>query len=302
MNFKKIESAILFVLLSTTLCFSQRVNQPMTNQDVTEMVASGFSDGVIIDKIHSADATSFDTSIEGLKSLQTAKVSDTVVRAMINPHPAMAIAKENTDFNDPAAHHAPGIYMYAKTENGMKMTLLEPTVYQGAVGGGAGFLLTLGMAKAKVKAIVRGAHAAIVSDNNNPVFYFYFDEEKSGFGYGAWGTPTSPNEFTLLKFEQKRDSRETVVASANAFGASVGADKKASNGFSFTKVRSGVYKVTPNTPLTVGEYCFLAPSSGERYGEYGRVAEASRLFDFAVLPATSMPVAAPTQTSAAVMQ
>src|SRR5207244_6228249 len=37
-------------------------------------------------KIHSTPATDFDTTVAGLKILKTAKVSDSVIRAMINPH------------------------------------------------------------------------------------------------------------------------------------------------------------------------------------------------------------------------
>jgi len=50
------------------------------------MVSLGLSDDVIIEKIRSVPVTSFDTSVAGLKVLKAAKVSDAVLKAMINPH------------------------------------------------------------------------------------------------------------------------------------------------------------------------------------------------------------------------
>lgn len=60
----------------------------MTNQDVIDMAGLGLSDGVLIDKINAAPATNFDTSLPGLKALKAAKISDAVIRAMINPQGA----------------------------------------------------------------------------------------------------------------------------------------------------------------------------------------------------------------------
>lgn len=65
---------------------NQNANEAkMTNADVVDLVGLGLSDDVVIDKIHAAKGTSFDTSVAGLKSLKAAKVSDAVIRTMINP-------------------------------------------------------------------------------------------------------------------------------------------------------------------------------------------------------------------------
>jgi len=56
----------------------------MTNADVIELVGLGLSDEVVIDKIY-ASPTAFDTSMTGLRALKAAKVSDAVIRVMINP-------------------------------------------------------------------------------------------------------------------------------------------------------------------------------------------------------------------------
>jgi hypothetical protein len=199
----------------------------MTNQDVVDLVALGLSDDVVTDKIHTAEATDFDTSLPALKSLKEAKVSDAVIRAMINPH-AMVVSSDPAaakagDPNDPQSPHDPGIYMYSKGRSGVQMIMLEPTVYsQGKSGGVFASAMTYGIAKMKWKAVVRGAHANVTSSDSAMVFYFYFEQTSAGLSHASFGGTTTPNEFTLLKFDAKHDTRETVVMKANAFGCLVG--------------------------------------------------------------------------------
>jgi len=62
----------------------------LTNQDIIDMSAAGLSDDVIIAKIRSAtgaDASKFDTSVDGLKALKAANVSDAVIKVVISPAP-----------------------------------------------------------------------------------------------------------------------------------------------------------------------------------------------------------------------
>jgi hypothetical protein len=264
----------------------------MTNQEVLAMASLGLGDEVIVDKIRAAQATDFDTSLEGLRALKAGKVSDVVIKAMIDvqlpPAGAASTAAQHlaapVDPNDPNSLHDPGIYMYSKTRDGTKMLMLEPTVYsQGKSGGTFKSAMTYGIAKMKWKAVVEGPHANLKSSDNGMIFYFYFEDASAGLGHASSGGTTAPNEFTLLKFDEKNDSRETVVMSANAFGASTGTDEKANVHYSFAKLRPGVYKVTPNAPLQPGEYCFLSAAGIGPYGAGS--AGASRLFDFAVSPA-----------------
>lgn len=282
---------ILLILCTVAASASgQQSPKKMNNNDVIEMLGLGLTDEVIIDKIHAAPETDFDTSIEGLKALKTAKVSDAVIRAMINPHPAppsiASAGKESAtagDPNDPNSQHDPGIYVYAKSKNGLQLTMLEPTVYsQGKSGGMFKSAMTYGIAKVKWKAVVKGAHANVKTADRGAAFYFYFEESTPGLSHASFGGTTTPNEFTLLKFEEKKDSRETVVMQGNAFGASSGTDQKANTGFSFTKLKPGVYKVVPEAPLTPGEYCFLSPTGIGAFGAGS--AGATRLFDFSVVP------------------
>lgn len=87
--------ALLLMLFSPLVTSSrtQGLYKRLSNQDIIEMTSSGLSDEVIIAKIRStsgADSLKFDTSVEGLKALKAANVSDAVIKVMINPTPPQA--------------------------------------------------------------------------------------------------------------------------------------------------------------------------------------------------------------------
>src|SRR3984885_14099711 len=97
--------AALFLLLATT-GWSQQLSKRITNKDVIDMTSLGLSDDVIIAKIRSANAggtLQFDTSVDGLKELKVAKVSDEVIKVMINPAPPAApvVVASTPISNDP---------------------------------------------------------------------------------------------------------------------------------------------------------------------------------------------------------
>ncbi len=278
------------VVLTASVSFAQQPSTALTNHEIIQMVSLGLSNELIVDKIHASGATEFDTSVEGLKTLKEANVSDVVMRAMVNPHPSTSENAgpansqdnaESADPNNPDSPHDSGIYIYSKAKDGPKMTLLEPTVYsEGKTSGVAEAAFTFGISKVKFLAVVQGRNAVVTTSDPNMIFYFYFEEPGSALTYASFEGPTSPNEFALLKFDEKKGSRETAVMVSNIFGSSSGTDQKASIRFSFTRLRPGVYKVTPNAPLPPGEYCFLSSAGLGRRGPGS--AGANRLFDFAV--------------------
>ena len=65
-------------------------SKAMGNADVIALATAGLPDDIVIAKIHAAPLTNFDTSLDGLKGLKAANVSDAVIRAMIDPHAAIA--------------------------------------------------------------------------------------------------------------------------------------------------------------------------------------------------------------------
>lgn len=259
----------------------------ITNQTVLDMVAAKLPADLIVTKIQTSQ-TNFDLSTDALVRLTQGGVPADVIKAMMQKSSsaaaspgAAAASSAPSDPNDPNSPHDPGIYVLYSNGRERKMVMLEPTVYsQGKSGGVFASAMTYGIAKVKWKAVVRNAHASIRMSDPQATFYFYFEEKGAGLSHASFGGTSTPNEFTLLKFDVKKDSRETTVMKANAFGSSSGTDDKANIAFDFAKLKPGVYKVTAKAPLTSGEYCFLGAESGGAF--MAGAAQANRLFDFGV--------------------
>lgn len=283
---KAILAAVLLAICP--LLFAQ---QPLNNDSVIKLVKAGLSEDLIVSTINGSAGT-YDTSAEGLIALKQASVSDKVVTAIVlkasgssapasGAAPATAAPGANPD--DPAAAHEAGIYIYSDSAPARsKMTMLEPNVYtQGKTGGVFASAMTYGIAKVKMKAVLRGAHANARVSDPQPVFYFYFEETGAGLSHatGIFGGTSTPNEYTLLHFDVKGATRETIIGQANAFGASGGTDNKAVTSFTYTKLRPGVYKVILNAALQPGEYGFISSGGSVGIGPMGSTTN-SRVFDF----------------------
>jgi hypothetical protein len=279
----------ILALVFLAACPLLIAQQALNNDAIIKLVKAGLSDDLIVNTINAQPGT-YDASTDGLIALKKAGASDKVVTAVVMkasvdaqpapppvpplpPMPASADADQSAgDSNDPNVTHDPGIYMYTKGANGMALTMLESSVYSsGKTGGFFTSALTYGIAKIKMKAVVQGAHSNVSTSDSGVLFYFYFEESGKSFG-----GETTPNEYTLLRFDLKSNSRETQTGSANAFGASVGTDVNAASGFTYKRIRPGIYKVIPAGQLTPGEYCFL-PAGGQ-----AGTAAASRLFAFGI--------------------
>src|SRR5579863_2888387 len=84
------------LLLTGVLCVrpvgAQDQGRRLTNQDVIDMAQLGLSDDVIVAKVEAAwrdRSAAFDTTVEGLKALKGARVSDSVIKAMIGSSPVL---------------------------------------------------------------------------------------------------------------------------------------------------------------------------------------------------------------------
>jgi hypothetical protein len=95
-------------------------------------------------------------------------------------------------------------------------------------------------------------------------------------GFGAQ-TVSNPNQFALLKLDQKKDSREVVIGTIGFASASTGSEAKAEIAFKSEKLRAGVYRVIPTVNMEPGEYCFVSASPGGAAG-------AADIFDFSINP------------------
>ena len=226
--------AALFLLLASTT-WSQQLSKRITNKDVIDMVGLGLSDDVIISKIRSAAAggtLQFDTSVDGLKELKAAKVSDEVIKVMINPAPpaapvVVAAAPITNDPNLPP----PEVGVYWKNANAF--VLIEgQAISQAKVGGKAGSMFTYGMRNEHWDAYLNGPQSKNVINDRQPVFYIYVPD-------GA-----SASDFVLITLEKKGDRREFQIGS---FGGITGGKSgvKRDKEVAFTAEHAGIrtYKI-----------------------------------------------------------
>jgi hypothetical protein len=280
-------------IMLLAVCPFLAAQQALNNDGVINLVRAGLSDDLIISTI-GASAGNYDTSANGLIAMKKAGASDRVISTIVlkglssaSPTaasasaPGAASAAGNPD--DPTAPHEAGIYIYSESAPpGSKMTMLEPSVYsEGKTGGYLAASMTYGIAKIKRKAVIRGAHSNARAADSQPVFYFYFEQRGAGLSQAStpFGGTSTPNEYTLLKFDIKGDTRETVVGTSNAFGTSGGTEDRAVTGFTYSKLRPGAYKVVLNGTLQPGEYGFISANGTAGMGLYGG-SGASRVFDF----------------------
>jgi hypothetical protein len=281
---------LLFVLL--LICPALVAQQALNNDAVIKLVKAGLSDDLIVSTINASPAA-YDTSTDGLIALKAGGVSDKVVGAILARNagasapaiaPAASTAAAGTNPDDPNAPHEAGIYFYTANAIGPKMTELEPSAYsQGKTGGMLASAMTYGIAKAKTKAVLRGAHANARVTDPQTVFYFYFEQQAAGLSQASspfFGGTSTPNEYTLLKFDVKGETRETVIGKFNAYGSSGGTDENAVVPFTYVKLRPGVYKVTLSAPLKTGEYGFISAGGTAVAGPYVAGTANSRVFDF----------------------
>ena len=253
----------------------------LTNDKVITMTGAGLPASIIVNKIR-VSKTNFDTSTDQLIRLKNARVPDEIINAMVQASSHASTVSSTTgagdlskvDPNDPASAHEAGIYLYEEVDGQRKMVQLEPSVSKQTKSGG--FLasaVTYGIAKVKFKAALAGRNASLQVMNPRPVFYFYFEVKNSGLSTSSYYA-TSPNEFVLVKLDQKSNSREVTVSQSNAFGAQSGTMDKAARGMKVEKLGPGVYKVTSQEDLTTGEYAFyngagVGPSGGAKLFDFG---------------------------------
>lgn len=265
--------------------------QILTNADVLKMAEAKLGDAVIVAKIRSS-ATRFDTSTEALIELKKAGLSDSVLEAMTSANtqsgvmPLSGVPQSKpiipVDPNDPLAEHDPGIYLNNQQRETRALLQIDPSTYsQARTGGILASGLTYGIAKAKWKAVIRGTRATVRSKDVRPTFYFYFEKKSGSLSYAAtwmawFAGITSPNQFTLAKFDVKREDREIVVGEFGTFGSSMGTRAKDTIAFTHEKLAPGIYKVTPQGDLKPGEYCFFFTGTNAAMGQGGT------LFDFGI--------------------
>jgi hypothetical protein len=272
---------VLFLLLASATTWSQQLSKRITNKDVIDMAGLGLSDDVIISKIRSASAggtLQFDTSVDGLKQLKVAKVSDDVIKVMINPAPPAApvVVAATPISNDPNLP-PPEVGVYWKNSNAF--VLIEgQAISQTKVGGKAGSMFTYGMRNEHWDAFLNGPQSKNVINDRMPVFYLYVPD-------GA-----SSSDFVLISLEKKGDRREFQIGS---FGGISGGKSgvKRDKEVAFTAEHAGIrtYRIKLAAAMKPGEYAFFmgtgqqsTMAGGSSGGARSGGAAAGRVYDFRI--------------------
>lgn len=266
--------------------------ETLTNDMVVSLVQAGLGDDAVIAKIR-ASAGHYALSTDDLIALKKRGVPGPVIAAMIQSGAEGAVSSKavfSADSPDPLVPHPSGVYLATDA----RMARIDPTTSnQSKTGGILGYAFTGGIASLSIKAVIPNVTARVRTGRSRPTFYFYFDEATRGLsqsGGSLWlsgpaSAITSPNEFSLIRFEVKKDRRETRVGSMNLAGAKAGVMDKDRIPFDYEQVTPGVFKVTPSSDLPTGEYGFLySVSAGAGPGMWGNGTGSARIFDFAVHP------------------
>ncbi len=271
------------VLLSVS---SGALAETLTNATVIALVNAGLGQETIAAKVRNATGD-YDVSTEKLIELKSLGVSDSIIAAMLDSatksQTAAATAFQN-ESTDPKLPHAAGLYVLADWDNPAKMARLDATTAnQSRTSGMFGAILTSGLAPLKIKTAIPNPTAKIKVKAARPTFYFYFDQANPSGGVGSLyfsslgASVTSPNEFSIVKFQVKKQLREVTTGQASFGGQKFGLVDKDKTAFSATDVSPGVFKVQINSDMAKGEYGFVYSSGGGIGG--GAI---SRVFDFTI--------------------
>jgi hypothetical protein len=272
-------SAALLCVLLASAGWSQEMAKRLTNQDIIDMVSLGLSDDVIIAKIRSvngADGLKFDTSVNGLKALKAAKVSDAVIKVMINPAPPVSVVAAASPVSVDPNLPPPEVGVYWK--DGATFVLIQgQAISQTKTGGRAGSFLTYGMRGEHWDAFLNGPTSKNHMKEHRPVFYFYVPE-------GA-----SAADYTLIKLEKKGDRREFQIGTFGGMsGGKSGVKRDKETPFRSEHVGVRTYKIVLESDLKPGEYAFFMGTGQENMMANRNVSASSggsaagRVYDFNV--------------------
>lgn len=279
----------IFGLFFLILCHEYLVAQTgevLTNKSIIDLTEAGMSKKIIISKIESSTCK-FSTDTKSLISLKKSKVDEEVIDAMVGrasgekesagerPVKSSAADKSTPESKDAVNYslsvsaskavgmlkqEGSGIYYYQSAEN--KIYELEPTVFSQQKHNSWATALSYGFAKSSKVMSVSGSEANVQFKTQKPVFYFYFDPDNKSLNTQAptwFASVSSPNEFLLIRFENKKvkNARAVTTASANAYEQAQGIDDRFKTSFKFKRVEKGIYELYFEKELEPGEYGFM---------------------------------------------
>ena len=262
---------------------SGSMKKRFTNEDVISMVKLGITEDVIVAKIRAmgaaGDAISFDTGVEGLKTLKESGVPDSVIKAMINPSsagPMVVATASSTPMTIDPNLPPPEVGVYWKDRANFVL-LQGQALTNTKAGGKAGSFFTNGMRNQHWDATLAGPTSKNVVRERHPMFYLYVPDGSDAADY------------VLIKLNKKSDHREFQVGSFGGItGGKSGVKKDKELAFKADHVGVRMYKVTLDEDLKPGEYAFFmgtgqgATMAGARGGNRSGGNATGRIYDFSI--------------------
>ncbi|MFT3705422.1 MAG: hypothetical protein QM802_23840 [Agriterribacter sp.] len=300
-------------LLLAMVCTYAQTTEVLNNKSIIELSSAGMSKKIILSKIENSTCK-FTTDTKSLIALKKGGVDEEIIDAMVNKmsdtgaapaaaasgtkpsKPSSTAASASSKPETDAVSYTPsassskaigllkaegsGIYYYQASEG--KIYELDPTVFSQAKNNSWATALSYGFAKSSKVMSVSGSEANVQFKTPNPVFYFYFDPENKSLNAQAptwFASVSSPNEFLLIKFENKKvkNSRAVTTASSNAYEQAQGIDDKFKTAFKFKKLEKGIYELYFEKGLEPGEYGFMYAGATATNG-----GSSPRVYDFGV--------------------
>ena len=270
----------LFISLLNPLKSFSQTNEVIDNTKLIELTKLKLGDTLIISFIKSS-TTNFSCNISDILNLKKENVSENVlVEVMKICNSAKTVKATTTNIHNPLYTHPSGVYIYEHVDTGFVLKKLYATVVSNEKSGGAGqaFASSFSYGFAKSSAIVQiNGPAANVKSKPASEFYFYFETADQPNLTNWWfEKASSPNEFTLIKFTQKKNNRQFSKGKSDSYTYQSGIDENQKVQFSFEELKPGIFKVTPKTALKEGEYCFIYSASVP--SQYSN----DKVFDFSV--------------------
>ncbi|MES3017440.1 MAG: hypothetical protein V4721_06665 [Bacteroidota bacterium] len=275
---------IAFLACIVSLAAGAQSGDTLTNKSIIDLTKAKISATTQKTMIASSPCT-FSVDTKSIIDLKKSGVADEVINAMIDKMKAShgstgdANAGSGVTIVDMLLTEGSGIY-YELPDSTIQE--LDPSIFsQSKQGSFLGAALTYGLAKSKQKMSVSGKSANLQLSQQSPTFYFVFNAAEKNLNQQnpSWfAEASSPNEFVLVKFTGTRNNnREITTGSVGTYsGAVQGIDDKQKKSFQFTKLAKGVYKISFDTPLESGEYCFMYAGALVQYNSNPKV------YDFGV--------------------
>lgn len=274
----------LFALLSALVAFHAthaQTSETIDNKKLVELAKASLGDDLIIRFIQSSP-TNFDCSITAVLKLKKDGVSEKILEEVMKTCSNSKTTKSDESNNtNPLYTHPSGIYVYEPGETGYTLKKLYATVVTKEKSGGLGkafaSAMTYGLAKSSASSAVNGPTANVKCKSTSE-FYFYFAATTQSASFTNWwfSLATSPNEFTLLRLDQKKNTREFKTAKTDSYSYQSGIDENQKVQFTFEEVKAGIFKVKPKGSLKAGEYSFIYSATVP--SQYSN----DKLFDFSV--------------------